>query len=37
MLSVLLDQNFNHDIVKGLLRRIPTLDYVTAHQRAWAL
>ena len=32
MLSVLLDQNFNHDIVKGLLRRIPTLDYVTAYE-----
>ena len=31
MLAVLLDQNFNYDILKGLLRRIPTLDYVTAY------
>jgi hypothetical protein len=31
MLPVLLDQNFDHDIVQGLLRRQPELDYVTAH------
>jgi hypothetical protein len=32
MLSVLLDQNFNYDLLQGLLRRIPTLDYITAFQ-----
>ncbi|MGH8596457.1 MAG: DUF5615 family PIN-like protein [Gammaproteobacteria bacterium] len=32
MLPVLLDQNFDHTILHGLLRRIPDLDYVTAHQ-----
>ena len=29
MLRLLIDQNFDHDILRGLERRIPTLDYVT--------
>jgi hypothetical protein len=32
MLPVLLDQNFDYDIVQGLLRRWPELHYVTAHE-----
>jgi Domain of unknown function (DUF5615) len=32
MLSFLADQNFDGDIVRGLLRRIPDLDIVTTHQ-----
>lgn len=30
MLRVLIDQDFDHDILRGLLRRIPRLDAVTA-------
>ena len=30
MLRVLIDQDFNHDILRGLLRLIPDLDSVTA-------
>ena len=29
MLRLLIDQNFDHDILRGLERRIPNLDYVT--------
>lgn len=32
MLRFLADQNFDGDIVRGLLRSIPDLDVVTAHQ-----
>ena len=35
MLRVLLDQNFDHRILYGLMRRIPELDYLTAHQAGW--
>lgn len=31
MLRSLADQNFDGDIVRGLLRRIPALDIVTTH------
>lgn len=30
MLRLLVDQNFDHDILRGLERRLPNLDYVTA-------
>lgn len=30
MLRVLLDQDFNHKILSGLVRRLPALDYLTA-------
>src|SRR5262249_31041526 len=30
MLRLLIDQNFDHDILHGLYRRIPNLDAVTA-------
>ena len=30
MLRLLLDQDFNHNIIRGLVRRIPNLDYTTA-------
>lgn len=30
MLRVLLDQDFNHKILSGLVRRLPNLDYLTA-------
>ena len=32
MLKVLLDQNFNHRILRGLLLRVPKLDYLTTHE-----
>jgi hypothetical protein len=32
MLSLLIDQDFNHDILRGLLRRLPDLDSVTAYE-----
>ena len=35
MLRVLLDQNFDHRILYGLLRRIPELDYLTAYEAGW--
>jgi predicted nuclease of predicted toxin-antitoxin system len=31
MLKLLLDQNFDHDIIRGLRQRIPELNYTTAH------
>lgn len=32
MLRVFIDHDFNHRILRGLTRRIPNLDYVTAEQ-----
>ncbi len=32
MLRILVDQDFDQTILRGLLRRIPSLDFVTAHQ-----
>lgn len=32
MLKLLIDHDFNHHILRGLLRRIPNLDAVTAYQ-----
>src|SRR5690349_12559766 len=32
MLSLLIDQDINHDILRGLLRRVPDLDSVTAYE-----
>lgn len=32
MLRLLIDQDFDHDIFRGLIRRIPQLDAVTAHE-----
>ena len=32
MLRLLFDQNFNHDILRGLLLRLPDVDVVTALQ-----
>lgn len=30
MLKLLLDQDFDHRIIRGLLKRVPDLDFVTA-------
>lgn len=32
MLRLFIDQDFDHDILRGLVRRVPDLDVVTAHQ-----
>ena len=32
MLKVLIDQDFDHDILRGIVRRIPLLDFVTAFE-----
>jgi hypothetical protein len=32
MIRFLADENFNNDIVRGVLRRIPTADIVRAQQ-----
>ena len=32
MLSLLIDHDFNHHILRGLIRRIPNLDALTARQ-----
>jgi hypothetical protein len=32
MLRLLIDQNLDHDILRGLIRRIPQLDAVTAFE-----
>ena len=32
MLKVLIDQDFDHDILRGIIRRIPLLDFVTAFE-----
>ncbi len=30
MLAIFIDQDFNHDILRALIRRMPKLDFVTA-------
>jgi hypothetical protein len=30
MLKILVDQDFDHDILRGLIRRLPALDFITA-------
>jgi hypothetical protein len=30
MLRILIDQDFDHDILRGLVRRLPSFDFVTA-------
>jgi hypothetical protein len=32
MLRILIDQDFDHDILRGLIRRLPKLDYATAFE-----
>ena len=32
MLRLLIDENFNHDILRGLIRRVPQLDFVIVVQ-----
>jgi len=32
MLKILTDQDFDHDILRGLVRRLPKLDYATAFE-----
>lgn len=32
MLEVFIDQDFDHDILRGLVRRLPGLNYVTAFE-----
>jgi hypothetical protein len=32
MLALLIDQDFDHDILRGLIRRVPRLDAVTAFE-----
>jgi hypothetical protein len=32
MLRLLVDQDFDQDIIRGLLRRVPGLDVVTAYE-----
>lgn len=29
MLKILIDQDFDHDILRGLIRRLPKVDFVT--------
>jgi predicted nuclease of predicted toxin-antitoxin system len=36
MLRLLIDENVNHDILRGLVRRIPQLDYVIVAQAGLA-
>lgn len=31
MLKLFIDQDFNHDILRGIIARIPDLNFVTAH------
>jgi len=31
MIRLLTDEDFNHDILRGLIRRVPHLDYVLVH------
>lgn len=31
MIRLLTDENFNHDILRGLIRRVPHLDFVLVH------
>ncbi len=30
MLKLVIDQDFDHDILRGVLRRLPEFDFVTA-------
>jgi predicted nuclease of predicted toxin-antitoxin system len=30
MLKILIDQDFDHDILRGVIRRLPQVDFVTA-------
>jgi uncharacterized protein with PIN domain len=32
MLRILIDQDFDHDILRGIVRRLPKLDYATAFE-----
>ena len=32
MLRLLIDENFDHDILRGLIRRVPQLDFVVVAQ-----
>lgn len=32
MFKILIDQDFDHDILRGLIRRLPALDYTTAFE-----
>lgn len=32
MLEILVDQDFDHNILRGLIRRLPRLNYVTAFE-----
>jgi len=32
MLRILIDQDFDHDILRGLIRRLPKLDFETAFE-----
>ena len=32
VVRLLIDQDFDHDILRGLMRRVPDLDAVTAHE-----
>lgn len=32
MLKILVDQDFDHDILRGVLRRLPELDFITAFE-----
>jgi len=34
MLKIFVDQDFDHDILRGLVRRLPALDFVTAFESA---
>jgi len=32
MFKILIDQDFDHDILRALIRRLPKLDYITAFE-----
>lgn len=32
MLKILIDQDFDHDILRGVIRRLPQVDFVTAFE-----
>ena len=32
MLRILVDQDFDHDILRGFIRRVPQLDSITAYE-----
>ena len=31
MIRLLTDEDFNHDVLRGLIRRVPHLDFVLVH------